>query len=72
MATTNSHVDLSAVPAHTALRIEIEIAGLRQFVIAQRLGISEGQLSKLLSGRRPLGDELVEKIRAAIAQGAAA
>lgn len=72
MATTNSQSpDLSSLPAHTALRIEIQVAGLRQFTIAQRLGMSEGQLSKVLSGRRPLDEDLADRIRAAIAQGSA-
>lgn len=73
MATTNSQVpDLSNLPEHTTLRIAIQLSGLRQFVIAQRVGLSEGQLSKVLSGRRPLDPDLAARIRAAIAQGIAA
>lgn len=60
------------MPAHTALSVAIQIAGLRQYTIAQRVGLSEGQLSKILSGRRPLDDILAKKIRDAIAEGSAA
>jgi ParB-like chromosome segregation protein Spo0J len=73
MATTNSQrLDLNALPAHTVLGLQIDAAGIHRYVIAQRLGLSEGQLSKILNGRRPLDDLLIQRIRDAIAQGAAA
>lgn len=73
MATTNSQwPDLSSLPEHTALKIQIDVAGIRQYTIAQRVGLSEGQLSKVLHGRRPLDDILAKKIRDAIAEGTAA
>lgn len=72
MATTNSQsVDLSALPVHTALRVEIELSGIHQYTIAQRVQVSEGQLSKILSGRRPLDEALIRRIREAIVQGPA-
>ena len=55
------------MPTHTALRIAIVAAGIRQYAIADRLGLSDGQLSKILSGRKPLTDELAQGIREAIA-----
>lgn len=72
MATTNSQAIVSAVPPYTALRIEILTSGLRQYTIADRVGIDDGHLSKILSGRKPLTEDLEKKIRAAIAQGSAA
>lgn len=73
MATTNSQPDESnAVPEHTALKSEIVLAGLRQYVVAARVGLSEEQLSKILAGRKPLSPELASRIRDAIGQGAAA
>lgn len=59
-------------PAHVALRVEIARTGVRQFVVAQKVGISEGQLSRLLRGLKPLSPELEAQIRAAIVEVAAA
>jgi len=60
-----------AAPDPSDLRVEIARKGVRQFAVAQRLGISEGQLSRLLTGRKPLTDEIAARIRVAIAEVAA-
>jgi transcriptional regulator with XRE-family HTH domain len=59
-------------PDPADLRVAIARTGVRQFVIAQKIGISEGQLSRLLTGRKPLTEEIAERIRLAIAEAAAA
>jgi len=64
--------DIQAEPAHVELRVAIARTGVKQFVVAQRVGISEGQLSRLLRGLKPLSPELAEQIRTAIAEVAAA
>lgn len=53
---------------HIALRMEIARTGVRQFLIAKRLGISEGHLSRILSGRKALTDDVVAQIQAAIVE----
>lgn len=38
--------------SHTALRLLVRLSGIRQRVLAERFGISEEYLSKLLNGKR--------------------
>lgn len=47
-----------------ALRDLMERLDLRQPAFARRLGISQGQLSKVLSGKHSLGPRAVERARA--------
>jgi plasmid maintenance system antidote protein VapI len=54
-------------PSPEDLRVEIARTRVRQVDIAQRVGVSEGQLSRLLSGRKPLTNEMAVAIRDAIA-----
>lgn len=63
--------ETNPAPDPAELRVEIARRGVRQFAIAQRLGMSEGQLSRILTGRKPLTEELSERIRLAIAEVAA-
>lgn len=57
----------SGAPApHVALRMEIARTGVRQYLVAERVGVSEGQLSKILAGRKELTEELRISISAAI------
>lgn len=71
LASTSHEVDTSGLPIHVALKVEITTAGIRQFAVAERIGMSEGQLSKLLGGRRPIDDEMAIRIRRAIKELAA-
>lgn len=61
-----SRIDTSALPLHTALRVEITAAGVRQNDVAQRAGISETQLSHKLRGRKPISTDEAAAIRTAI------
>lgn len=67
---------VSSVPDSTPdpaeLRVEIARKGIRQYLVAQRVGVSEGQLSRILTGRKPLTEELAKRIRQAIVEVAAA
>ena len=73
MPTRNSqYPDLNAVPEGTALQVSIKLSGIKQWEIAQRVGISDSHLSRVLSGQRPLDDILAKKIRDAIDAGRAA
>lgn len=38
--------------SHTALRLLVRLSGIRQRVLAERFGISEEYLSKILNGKR--------------------
>lgn len=38
--------------SHTALRMLVRLSGIRQRVLAERFGISEEYLSKILNGKR--------------------
>jgi plasmid maintenance system antidote protein VapI len=62
---------VSQTPDPADLRVEIARTGVRQFLVAQKIGVSEGQLSRLLTGRKPLTDDIAGRIRAAIAELAA-
>jgi DNA-binding transcriptional regulator YdaS (Cro superfamily) len=53
---------------HVALRMEIARTGVRQFLIAERIGVSEGQLSRMLAGRKPMTEVQISAISAAIAE----
>ena len=64
--------DLNVGPDPADLRVEIARTGVRQYLVADLVGVSEGQLSRILSGRKPLTEELAERIRTAIAEVAAA
>lgn len=63
---------VSQSPDPADLRVEIARTGVRQVLVAEKIGVSEGHLSHLLSGRRPMSEELAARIRAAIAELAAA
>lgn len=58
-------------PDPADLRVEIARTGIVQYRVAQKVGVSEGQLSRLLTGRKPLTAEMAERIRAAILELAA-
>lgn len=64
-------VSEEASERHVDLRVEIARTGVRQGVVAAAVGISEGHLSHLLSGRKPLTDDLADRIATAIAEAAA-
>jgi plasmid maintenance system antidote protein VapI len=55
---------------HVDLRVEIARKRVRQGVIAAAVGISEGHLSHLLAGRKPLSDEMADQIAKAIDEAA--
>lgn len=59
-------------PDPADLRVEIARTGVRQYLVAEKVGVSEGQLSRLLTGRKPLSAELAARIKSAIAEVAAA
>ena len=46
----------------TKLKLLIVKSGMRQIAIAQELGISEGQFSKIVSGYAPLTDKIDAKL----------
>lgn len=58
-------------PDPADLRVEIARKAVVQYRVAQKIGVSEGQLSRLLTGRKALTIEMAERIRAAIAELAA-
>jgi plasmid maintenance system antidote protein VapI len=64
-------VVIQSQPDPADLRVEIARAGILQYLVAQRIGVSEGQLSRLLTGRKPLTEEMAGRIRDAIAALAA-
>ena len=51
---------------HVDLRVEIARKRVRQGAIAATVGISEGHLSHLLAGRKPLSDGMADLIAKAI------
>ena len=57
-----------AVPpsAPATLRGQIATQGLKQYQVAQRAGIGETILSKILNERRPLAPETADRLTAAI------
>lgn len=55
-------------PDPSDLRVEIARTGVRQYLVAKAVGVSEGQLSRILSGRAVLTAEMAERIRDAIAE----
>lgn len=59
----NSSAEL---PEYRRLRVAVVAAGVKQYAVADRLGMSESHLSGLLSGRRALDAETAERIREAI------
>lgn len=59
------------LPEFRRLRVAVVSAGLKQYDVAERLGISESHLSRLLSGRKTLTDEMASRIRLAITELAA-
>jgi transcriptional regulator with XRE-family HTH domain len=71
-ARNSQYLDLSSLPRHVALRVAIQVAGLRQYKVAQRAGISANLLSAILIGQRPLDDVMERRIRDAIDQESAA
>lgn len=62
-------------PAHqqtpTTLRMRIAETGIRQYLVADRLGISDGHLSKILTGRKTVDAELLARIGHAVEDVAA-
>jgi len=67
-----SELEASGLPRHAALKAAIVAAGVRQFAIAQKLGISEQRLSTMLSGRREISDADAARIRTALSELASA
>jgi len=59
-------------PTPVSLRMRIAETGIRQFLVAQRLGISDGHLSNILRGSRTADDALLGRIAVAIEDVAAA
>jgi transcriptional regulator with XRE-family HTH domain len=55
-----------ALAPHVELRVLIATTGVKQYEVAQRAGLSESVLSRILSGRKPASDELLATIRAAV------
>jgi hypothetical protein len=53
------------------LRVEIARAGIKQYIVARRLGISDTKLSGYLTGRLLLTEDIAKDIRRAIAEAAA-
>lgn len=56
----------SDLPEYRRLRIAVVAAGVKQYAVADRLGISESHLSGLLSGRKTLDGQTAARIREAI------
>lgn len=65
-------VDTSSLPIGRALKVERVAAGASSTEIASAVEISIGHLSRIESGERTASDELVAKIRKAIADAGAA
>ena len=63
-----SDLQASGLTRHAALKAVLSAKGLRQFAVARHLGISEGRLSRLLSGQLPLEDALAARIEQAIGE----
>lgn len=72
MKTDQSAVRLDELPPHVALRVRIAAADLRQYDVAQKAGLTETALSKILSGRKVVDGETFGRIGAAIDELAAA
>lgn len=64
--------DTADAPDPADLRVEIARTGVRQYRVAEKLEMTEGTLSRILNGRTALTPELDGRIRAAIAEVAAA
>ena len=64
-------VDFEALPIGRRLKVERVVAGVSLSAIAQAVGVSIGHLSRIESGQRTASDELVSRIRAALAERAA-
>jgi transcriptional regulator with XRE-family HTH domain len=58
----------AGVERHAALKAALSASGVRQFALAKKLGLSEGQVSKLLAGRKPVDDALAQRIAEAISE----
>lgn len=54
-----------------AMRAAIAAHSIRQYQVAEKIGVTEGHLSMLLLGRKRMSDELAGKIRVAITELAA-
>lgn len=63
-----SDLEATGLDPLAAMRAAIAAHELRQFEIAERVGISEGHLSLLLKGRKRLSDDLALRIRTAITE----
>lgn len=49
---------LSGVPyGHLRIRVALSLSGKRQTVVAKRLGISQGTLSQIVNGNRPVSSD---------------
>lgn len=64
-------VDLAALEPHVALRVRLAAAGLKQYTLAQRLGMAESVLSRILTGRKTADADTLARIGAAIDELAA-
>lgn len=58
--------DTTATPPHVALRVRIATLGVKQYLIAERVGMSESVLSRILSGRKAADEDTVARINTAI------
>lgn len=64
-------VDTTGLPIGRALKVERVAAGVSGERIAAAVGVSGGHLSHIEAGRRTPSQELIAKIRAAIAEATA-
>lgn len=59
-------IDLGALKPHDRLRVRIAAASLVQWRVAERAGIAETKLSRILSGRTQADDDVIRRIDGAI------
>lgn len=65
-------VTVTGLPIGRALKLERTIAGVSLTSVAQAVGVSIGHLSRIESGERTASPDLVDAIRAAVQERAAA
>ncbi len=65
-------IDTTDLPIGTRLKLERTLAGASLTDIAKAVGVSIGQLSRIESGARRASDDLVQRIREAVAKAKAA
>lgn len=59
------------LPPGTALKIARITAGVKLYVLAHRLGITESALSRMETGKKPIPDGFAERYRAALFEAVA-